>query len=130
MSIPVALFKLTRGGKEYAFLPGSVSFGDGETLSVKINHFGTVDTIDLKKKQVTLKLEGAVGVDLTTFLSERENNVISMLNSNPIGEDINVFGYIIERAYLKEVTPTAPVQVAGISLFDSIDLLYQSQDYV
>lgn len=111
-------------------MPPSISFGDGETLAIKLNQNRRITSVDLKQKQVTLKLEGAVGSILQGFLDERDNNILALINGTPIGADLDIFGYPIYEAYLKEVTPSAPIEVAGITIYESIDLVFQSQQYV
>lgn len=130
MPIPVTFFTLARNSRIFAFKPESVSFGDGEGLDLKVNQNRVITPISLKMKQVTLKLEGAVGAILQDFLDERENNIVSLLNGNPIGVDMNFFGYVIYKAYLKEVVPSGCLEVGGITLYQNIDLIFQSQVYV
>jgi hypothetical protein len=43
---------------------------------------------------------------------------------------MDFFGYTLYKAYLKEVTPTGCIEVGGITLYQNIDLMFQSQVYV
>lgn len=113
----------------YAFKPESISFGDGETLDVKINRNGTINTIPIIKRQVTLSLEGATNVTLSTFQNERDDNIAGLIAGSTTGEDMDIMGYLIEKAVLTKVTPSAPITVNGITVFDKIDLQYDSQVY-
>lgn len=130
MPIPVNFFTLTRNGKIYAFKPEDISFGDDETLEVKLNQGGDISVIPLVKKSVTLTLNGAVDVDLTVFENERVQNVQDLLDNQAIGEDMVFSSYIIYDAYLRKVTPTAPITVSGKTLFDTIELEFASRVYV
>lgn len=130
MAIPVQFYTMERGGQVYAFKPESISFNDGESLDIKINANGNVNTVQIKQREVTLTLEGARDVDLQAFENERENGVLGLINGAAITENMNIFGYIVYDALLTNVNPTAPIQVAGRTLFDSIELTYTSQSYV
>lgn len=55
----------------FAFKPESISFGDGESLEIKINRNGTINVIPITKKTVTLTLEGATDVDLVSLQNKR-----------------------------------------------------------
>ncbi|MFM6196330.1 MAG: hypothetical protein ACKPEN_17525 [Planktothrix sp.] len=134
MPIPVNFFNLTKtvGGvnKTYAFKPEDISFGDDETLEVKLNQGGDIAVIPLVKKSVTLTLNGAVDVDLDTFENERVQNVQDLIDNQPVGANMSFSNYIIYNAYLRKVTPTAPITVSGKTLFDTIELEYVSRAYV
>lgn len=130
MPIPVNFFNLTRNSKTFAFKPEDISFGDDETLEVKLNQGGDIAVIPLVKKSVTLTLNGAVDVDLDTFESERVQNVQDLIDNQPVGADMAFSNYIIYNAYLRKVTPTAPITVSGKTLFDTIELEFVSRAYV
>lgn len=130
MPIPVSFFTLTRNGKTYAFKPEDISFNDDETLDIKLNQGGDIAVVPLKKKSVTLTLNGAVDVDLDVFENERVQNVQNLLDDQPVGEDMAFAGYIIYNAYLRNVTPSAPITVSGKVLFDTIELEFVSRAYV
>lgn len=126
MAIGVNYFQF-RG---FAFKPDAISFGDGETLDVNINRNGTVNTIPIKKKTVTFTVVGGTDTDLVQMQNERDNNIRGLINGSARGEDIDVFGFRIEEALLVDVNPSAPIQVDGFNIFDSIELIYQSQVFV
>jgi hypothetical protein len=130
MPIPVSFFKITRAGKDYAFKPEDISFGDDETLEVKLNQGGDIAVIPLVKKSVTLTIQGAVDADLDTFESERTQNVQNLIDNQPVGANMAFASYIIYSAYLRKVTPTAPITVSGKTLFDTIELEFASRVYV
>lgn len=130
MPIPVTFFKMTRSGTDYAFKPESISFGDDESLEIKFNRFGDIKTVPLSKKTVTLTLEGAVSTDLTIWQAERDSNIVDMINGNEIGEDLVFGAYTIYNAYLRNLTPSAPMTVNGIMTYESIELEFVSQVYV
>ena len=126
MAIDVTYFQF-RG---FAFKPDSISFGDGETLDVNINRNGTVNTIPIKKLTATFTVVGGTDTDLVQMQNERDNNIRGLINGSAQGEDIDVFGYRVEKALLTNVNPSAPIQVDGFNIFDSIELTYESQVFV
>ena len=134
MPIPVNFFTLTRtvGGasKIFAFKPEDISFGDDETLEIKLNQGGDIAVVPLVKKSATLTIQGAVDVDLDAFESERVQNVQDLIDNQPVGADMSFSNYIIYNAYLRKVTPTAPITVSGKTLFDTIELEFVSRAYV
>lgn len=130
MPIPVSFFTLTRNSKTYAFKPEDISFGDDDTLEVKLNQGGDIAVVPLVKKSVTLTLNGAVDADLTVFENERVENVQDLLDNTSVGADMAFAGYIIYNAYLRRVTPSAPITVSGKVLFDTIELEFVSRSYV
>jgi len=130
MPVPVQFFTLTRSGTTYAFKPESISFGDDESLEVKFNRSGDIKTVPLSKKTVTLTLEGAVSADLTIWQGERDQNIIDMIAGTDVGEDIVFGSYTIFNAYLRNMTPSAPLTVNGITTYESIELEFVSQVYV
>lgn len=113
----------------YAFKPESISFGDGESLDVKINRGGNIATVPIVKRTVTFSLEGATDVDLANFEAERESNISGLISGSTSGQNIDVMGYLIESAILTKVTPSAPINVNGFVIFDKIDLEYSSLKY-
>jgi hypothetical protein len=125
MAVDVLFFNY-RG---YAFKPESISFEDGETLELKINDGKGITPVPIIKRKVKLTLEGARGVDLESFQNERDNNIASLIAGSSTPTDMNIFGYSIEKALLTKVTPTAPVRVNGITLFDKVELEFTSQVY-
>ena len=127
MPIPVTFFNLTRSGKTYAFKPEDISFNDDETLDVKLNQGGDIAVVQIVKKSVTLTLNGAVDTDLDVFENERVQNVQNLIDNQPVGEDMAFSGYIIYNAYLRKVTPSAPITVSGKVLFDTIEFAVQLQ---
>lgn len=130
MPIPVSFFKITRAGKDYAFKPEDISFGDDDTLEVKLNQGGDIAVIPLVKKSVTLTIQGAIDTDLDTFETERTQNVQNLIDNQPVGANMAFANYIIYSAYLRKVTPTAPITVSGKTLFDTIELEFASRVYV
>lgn len=114
----------------YAFKPESISFGDGESLEVKINRGGNIANIPIVKRTVTFSVEGATDVDLQSFESEREGNIAGLISGGTTGQNIDVMGYMIYDAILTKVTPSAPIQVNGFTIFDKVDLEYTSLKYV
>lgn len=126
MPIDVNFFQMSG----YAFKPESISFGDDESLDVKINRGGGIAVIPVTKRTVTFSLEGATDVDLQTFETERENNIAGLISGTVTGQDIDIMGYTIYKAYLSKVTPSAPIQVNGYTIYDKIDLEYKSLAYV
>ena len=130
MPIPVNFFSLTRNTKTWAFKPEDISFGDDDTLEVKLNQGGDIAVVPLVKKSVTLTIQGAVDTDLDVFETERVQNVQDLLDNQPVGEDMSFSNYIIYNAYLRKVTPTAPITVSGKTLFDTIELEFVSRAYV
>jgi hypothetical protein len=125
MPIPVALFQ----HEGYAFDPGDVSFGESESKDILINRGGLINKVKIRKESVTFKLKGATDVDLQKYEAERTNNVIGLINGSVTGADIPILGKTIYAALLTDVKPTAPIAVNGITIFESIDLEYQSQVY-
>lgn len=113
----------------YAFKPESISFGDGESLEVKINRGGTIANVPIVKRTVTFSLEGATDVDLANFEAEREANIGGLISGGTSGQDIDVMGYTVYSAILTKVTPSAPIEVNGFRIFDKIDLEYTSLKY-
>lgn len=132
MPIAVQFFTLTRDSSTYAFKPEDISFGDDETLEVRLNRNGDISTIPINKKSATLTLNGAVDVDLGVFQSERDQNIRDMItNAAPVGADM-VFStnYVLYNAYLRNVTPSAPITVEGQVIYETIELEFVSQAYV
>jgi hypothetical protein len=125
MALDVVFFQY-RG---FGFKQDAISFGDGESLDININRGGNINKIPIVKRTVTLKVVGATDTDLTTLENERENNISGLINGSAATIDINILGYVIPSALLTKVTPSAPITVNGFNIFDSIDLLFESQVY-
>jgi hypothetical protein len=123
MPIPVALFQFR--GK--AFDSGDVSFGQAETKDIQINRNGNINKVQIAKESVTFSIKGAIDADLGQFDSERSNNVLGLINGSVIGEDIDILGKTIYSAILTRVSPSAPISVNGVTIFEQIELEYASQ---
>ena len=125
MTIPVILFTF-RG---YAFDSGDISFGEAETRDIQINRNGDINTVQIRKESATFTLRGATDVDLIKFEAERANNVINLINGSAIGEDIAILGKTLFSALLYSVQPSAPISVAGNTIYEQITLEYRSQKW-
>lgn len=130
MPIPVNFFTLTRNGVVYAFKPEDISFGDDQTLEVKLNRDGDINVAPLAKKSVSLTLQGAAEADLVTWQAERDNNIIDMIAGNLATSDLVFGAYTIYSAWLRSLTPSAPMTVNNVTLYDTIELEFVSQVYV
>lgn len=127
MGIPVEFFVLFG----YSFGPEDISFGEGNTIEVPINGgaSGTVENIQLVKRQLTLGLKGATDADVTALEAIRSGNVLSLLNKTIETEDIDIGGYVVEQAYISKVTPSGPQKVNGTTLFNNVELIVSSRVY-
>ena len=125
MPIQVSLFQF----KGYAFNPDDISFGDSETKDVLINRNGAIQTVSLRKESVTFSLKGATDIDLQKLEQERTNNTIGLINGSASGENINILGKTIFNAFLYRVGPTGPINVNGITIFDTIELEFRSPEF-
>ncbi len=125
MPIAVSLFQY----KGYAFNPDDISFGDSENRDILINRNGAIQTVSLRKESVTFSLKGATDADLQSLEQERVNNTIGLINGSVTGEDISVLGKTIYKAFLYRVTPSGPINVNGITIFDQIELEYRSPEF-
>ncbi len=127
MGIPVEFFVLFG----YSFGPEDISFGEGNTLEVPINggEAGTIDNVQLVKRQLTLSLKGATEADVTSLEATRANNVLALLNKNLETTNIEIGGYSIEKAYINKVTPSGPQKVNGTTLFNSVEIIVSSRVY-
>lgn len=125
MGIPVTLFQYD----DLAYDSGDISFGEGENKELNINTGTQIVKANIVKFSVTFKARGCTGANLAQLEAKREDTIKGLLRGNTAGETINVFGKVITNAHLMKVTPSAPITVDGITLFESIDLEYVSQDY-
>lgn len=123
MGIPVVYFQFDG----LAYDSGDISFGDGESKDITINTGTTINKVTLTKKTVTFKARGCSGSDLAILESKRDAAISQMLRGGAPGADINILGKVIESAYVSKVTPSAPIKVDGIVIFESIDTEYTSQ---
>lgn len=124
-TIDVELFQF-RG---FAFQPGDIQFGDGESLDVLINSGGRQTKFQVSQTTVTFTVKGALASDVASFETERANNIRSLLNRTAVGEDIPISGKIVPGALLLKVTPTAPITIGGVEIIESMQLEFRSFDY-
>jgi hypothetical protein len=113
------------------FKPDNISFGEGETLEIKINGgaSGKVTTVPLAMRTATLTVEGATSIDLTSVQDERDNNIRDLIRQRAVLQDLDFGGYVVEQALLLKFTPSAPIKVDGVTIYETIELEYQSQVY-
>ena len=123
MTVPVAYY-VFRG---MAFDSGDITFGEAENKDIFINRAGTINKVNIKKDSVTFKIRGGTDVNLAAFEQEREDTVIGLINGTATPEDIDILGRTVSSAVLTKVTPSAPLSVAGNTIYESIDLEFQSQ---
>lgn len=124
-AIEVELFTF----REFAFEPGDISFGDGETKDVIINSNGKLNKVQISQPTITFTIKGAIASDVEAFDAERANNIRALLNRNLSGETIEIAGKTITNSWLARVTPSAPIKVGGIEILESLQLEFRSQDY-
>lgn len=117
--------------KDRTYRPEDISFGEAETYEVTINggDKGTITTIPLRKRTATLTLRGAVEADLNSVQTERDANIVALINRNEDVETLDFGGFLVEDALLTDFTPSAPVTVEGNVIFETIELTYSSQVY-
>lgn len=127
MAINVAFFKLP--GTEYAVLPEDISFGDAGNLTFSTNNQGLVDEQQIVKESVTFKVKGVSVEVLQQLRQQRANNVIGRITGAVAPTDVNVVGYIVEKALLRSVKPEKIVTIEGITLID-MSVEYASLVYV
>lgn len=115
------------GGRTYK--PEDISFGEAETLDLVINggENGTMTTVPITKRQATLTAKGIVGDVLAEIDAERSNNISNLLRNQAETQTLNFGGYLIEDALLISFKPSAPQIVDGLTIFDSVELTYNSQ---
>jgi hypothetical protein len=128
-AIAVELYTKTINGVVFAFEPGDISIGDGKTKEVIINSGGKLTDVTLTQPTITFTVKGAIGPDVESFDALRSANILSLLNRTAVGETIQISGKIITNAVLLKVTPSAPINVAGIPIIETVALEYKSLDY-
>lgn len=129
MAISFKYFTFAVNGVVYAVKPDGVSFGEGETVDILINggSDGTVTSIPIKKRQVTLSVEGVTDVDIARIQNKRDENVRDLINRRAVTQDLSFGGFLVEKTLLTDFTPSAPKIVDGIGIFDKMDLVFTSQ---
>lgn len=132
MPIEIALFQKEIGGRLFAFDTGDIAFGDGQTKDILRNVGTDIVTFQLRKRQVTFTIRGANGPDIQALYSERDNNILRLVNATgPVeGEDITVGGEIIYSALLLDVQAGPPIRVAGVPIIEQVAVRFDSQKFV
>ena len=123
MAIAVNYFQF--GG--VAFKPENISFGDGESLEVKINSGTSITTVPLVKRTATLTAEGMTADKVIALQTKRDSNINGLLSGQSDGVDLDFGGYKIEKTLLTKVTPSGPISIAGKTIFETVELEYSSQ---
>lgn len=130
MPIQVALYTKTIGGRQFAFDTGDISFGDAETKDIPRNTGTDITTIQLRKRSVTFTIRGANAADIQAMYGERDDNITQLVTAGTVtGADIEISGDTIYNAYLRQVTPGAPITVAGQPLIEQTTVEFVSQQY-
>ena len=132
MGIAFNYFTIDVNGIQYAVKPDGISFGDAETEDIVINggSDGTITTIQLKKRTVTLTIEGVTDADISNLQDKRDNNILDLINRRAATEDLQFGGFLVEQALITDLTPSAPKFVDGIAIFESLEVVYTSQVFV
>lgn len=132
MAISFKYFTFDVDGTVYAVKPDGISFGESETEEVKINggSDGTVTTVKIKKREVTLSVEGATDADLSRIQNKRDENILDLINRRATLQDLSFGGFVVEQALITDFTPSAPKTVDGIGIFDKIEVVFTSQVFV
>lgn len=127
MAIAHELFTLD--GISYA--PGDISFGEGETLEVAVNGLdqGFITNVPLYKPQLTLTARGVTQINLDALQAVELKNKEDLLYNRLELRDINIGGFVIQGAYLAKITPSGFQIVGNRTIFDSVELLYNSPFY-
>jgi hypothetical protein len=133
MAIPLEFFKHTvASGLTLTFPPDTISFGEAETQEIAINGRtkGTITKVNLKKRQATLSAQGVTSPELALIQNQRDNNVRALLRGTEVTSDLVFGAFVIEDAILTDYTPSAPKTVDGITIYETIELVYTSMVYV
>lgn len=132
MAISFKYFTFDVDGTVYAVKPDGVSFGEAETNDILINGGadGTVTTIPIKKRQVTLTVEGVTDVDIARIQNKRDENILDLINRRATVQDLNFGGFVVEQTLITDFTPSAPKVVDGIGIFDQMEVVFSSQVFV
>lgn len=132
MAISFKYFTFSLDGFVYAVKPDGISFGEAETEEVKINggSDGSVTTVPIKKRQVTLRVEGVTDSDITRIQNKRDENILDLINRRAQVTNLSFGGFVVEQALITDFTPSAPKIIDGIGIFDSIEVVYSSQVFV
>lgn len=132
MAISFKYFTFDVDGIIYAVKPDGISFGEAETEEVLINggSDGTVTTVTIKKREVTLTVEGATDADLSRIQNKRDENILDLINRRASLQDLSFGGFVVEQALITDFTPSAPKTVDGIGIFDNIEVVFTSQAFV
>ena len=132
MAISFKYFTFSVDGTVYAVKPDGVSFEEAETNDILINGGadGTVTTIPIKKRQVTLTVEGVTDVDIARIQNKRDENILDLINRRATVQDLSFGGFIVEQTLITDFTPSAPKLVDGIGIFDKMEVVFSSQVFV
>ena len=132
MAISFKYFTFSVDGTIYAVKPDGVSFGEAETNDILINGGadGTVTTVPIKKRQVTLTVEGVTDVDIARIQNKRDENILDLINRRAVTQNLNFGGFIVEQTLITDFTPSAPKIVDGIGIFDKMEVVFSSQVFV
>lgn len=133
MAIPVEFFKFTVApGLTLTFPPDTISFGEAETQEVAINgrSKGTITKVNLKKRQVTLSAQGVTSPELAVIQNKRDNNIKALLRGTETTSDLTFGTFVVEDALMTDYNPSAPKTVDGITIYETIELVYTSMVYV
>jgi len=133
MAIPVEFFKFTVAPElTLTFPPDTISFGEAETQEVAINgrSKGTITKVNLKKRQVTLSAQGVTSPELAVIQNTRDNNIKALLRGTETTSDLTFGTFVVEDALMTDYTPSAPKTVDGITIYETVELVYTSMVYV
>ena len=127
MAIRVVLAQLP--GTQYAIEPDGVSFGTaGSSLTFATNNGGVVDEQEISKESVTFNVRGVSSEFIQSLRQQRVNNVIGRINGSVSPSDLEIGGYILEKALLAAVTIQRIVTIETTTIIDA-QVEYRSTVY-
>lgn len=132
-TIPVVLqtLNIAYGGNAVtiAFEEDNINFGDYTNKEFSINSSGKIDNFSIKRPSVTFTWRGAIGGQLVTAQERRKEIMLNLMEGIVEAEDLAFGEYVISDCYLAMVTPSAPANINGKSIYPQIELVYNSREY-
>ncbi len=124
MAINVIYYQIP--GHDLVAESSDINFGDAETKEVTLNKGGRILKVPLRKPNVTFNIRGATSLNLTQIRADIENTIRGMIFGSYTTTNLDIGGYVIEDAVMVSVRPSGPTIIEGITVFEQIEMVWNS----
>jgi len=111
----------------YGVNPDDITIAEAETQQVPVLINGRVRQVNLVRRNMTIKLKGINAGDALAYINQAINSPVDQIIGTPPYEDINMGGYILQKAVLVKATPTPCISFNGLQIMPTLELVYESQ---